>query len=302
MMSNLRTLLSLICLTVFAACSGGSGPVERVPTAQGEDDVSDPIAPSQQATDVFTSDPDPLDDFGTEPPIEVELEASTLLETLDLEGDVDTVLQGLVVVGEGDTRAIVRRDGVYRFVDETLTLADLPATLSRDIPGAFLVSSGILQVDGTGIIGIATADVDVPISGNATYSGGAAGFVVTPAAGFDLTNGQSLVTVAFGTGFVTAELSNFTDISQVSGNTVNAPIAEIILRDAQISGSGFSGGALETRDGFGDLVNLTGANTTLQAEGQFFGIDADSQLPKEVGGLIYSVGDNGIVFGSFIAD
>ena len=153
-----------------------------------------------------------------------------------------------------------------------------------------------------GIIGIATADADMPLLGDATYEGGAAGFVITPAAGFDLTNGDSLVTVAFESGTVTAELANFTDVSQVSGNLLSAPISQIIWRDAEISGSGFAGGGLETLNGFGEAVDITGTNTNISAQGQFFGLDVENLNPAEVGGLIFAKGDGGIVFGSFIAD
>lgn len=295
MKSTLRTIVSIVCLTSLAACSGGGpGPVQQVIE---RNEVSDPIPP-QLAPD----NPDPAGNFGTEPPDEVAVEASSLRETLAAVGDVDTPLRGIIIVGDTDTRTIVRRDGVYSAADATLSLADLDVTLSKDIPGAFLVSSGLFQAGGAGIVGIATPDADMPLAGNATYSGGAAGFVITPASGFDLTNGKSLVTIAFDTGFVTATLSDFTSISQVSGNLLTAPVSEIILRNAQINASGFSGGALETRDGFGDLVDLTGSNTGLQAEGQFFGINAATGLPTEVGGLVLANGDNGIVFGSFIAD
>ena len=298
-MMNLRNILLSACCLAVAACGGTTGPVQQ--TVQP--DVSPPPpAPAQQAPGGSVGNTDPLDDFGTEPPEEVEIEASTLLETLQSADNVDTPLTGLVVVmdADGDERLIVRRDGVYSFADETLTLADLGVTLSSDIPGAFTVASGMFQTDGPGIVGVATPVADMPLSGSATFTGGAAGFVITAASGFDLINGKSLVTVDFTGKSVTAALSDFTDVSQVSGNGLSAPIAAIIWRDAQINGSGFGGGTLETRNGFGDAIDLTGPNTTLQAQGQFFGVDAAA--PAEVGGLVFSEGDTGKVFGSFIAD
>lgn len=310
MTNVLRISLCSLCVLGLVACSGATGPVQQqfdqplLPQQPDPNIVPQPPAPSQQAPGGSIGNTDPLDDFGTEPPDEVEADASTLLETLQLTEDVDTTLTGLVVVTDatGDQRVIVRRNGVYTFADEHLTLGDLGVTLSTDIPGAFVATSSMFQTDGPGLVGFATPLADMPLSGSATFTGGAAGFVITAASGFDLTNGQSLVSVDFGTGGVTTELSGFTDVSQVSGNILSAPLAEIIWRNAQINGAGFSGGTLETLDGFGDAIDLTGPNTTLQAEGQFFGVNDSVTGPSEVGGLIFAEGENGKVYGSFIAD
>jgi len=98
---------------------------------------------------------------------------------------------------------------------------------------------------------------------------------------------------------VDATLSDFTSISQVGGKLVDAPFDAIVLEGATIDGTGFSGGALRTTGGT-SFAGIVGANATTLSEGQFFGQDGDA--PTEVGGLIYSVGDSGQIYGSYIAD
>ncbi len=312
-----RFLVCLLAFGLLAACGGSSGPIRfEDGNLQGDPDPArDPQdRPAEQEPQTASDndsasdavDPeDPMEPFGSEPPAPEEEEGSVLDETLtETEADV-IVLTGIGIRRDPTSgqRVLVVEDGVYEASDDSRTLAGVPIELSDDVQGAFVVTSGYIQetTGTTGVVGIPTDPTVLDRTGSARFDGGAVMSIILPDAGFDMRNGQSVVDVDFSNGLVTATLSDFTDISQVSGNLSDAPVDTVVLSGAAIAESGFSGGTL-TASGRQSLNDVTGANQVVLSEGHFFGVTEAGDAPLEVGGLILAYGDSGQLTASFIAD
>jgi len=97
-----------------------------------------------------------------------------------------------------------------------------------------------------------------------------------------------------------AALDNFTSVSIVSDNLADAPFDTILLSDALIEGTGFTGGVISTAGG-DTLAEVIGENATALSRGQFYGTNEAGTSPTELGGVVFAEGDNGLLFGSFIA-
>lgn len=307
-MSSKQTYtLGLVAALLLSACGGsGGGPALETFSDvldRPSDTVSDdpPIVAAPTDTELPA---DPFDAFGTEEPEEDEPDGSELELTLSESEEATIALTGLAIVVEDSAtgeRVIVLRNGSYVKEDDTRTLNDNPLTLTSDVPGTFAFASSYFQADGPGIVGISVDVEAMPDEGTAVFMGGATGFVITGDAGVDLTNGQSEVNVDFATGSVSVDLTDFQSISQVSGNLVSAPFETINWTGAVIEGAGFERGTV-TVDGATPVSDIIGANGRLTAQGQFFGQVDGIDIPAEVGGLIYGEGDDGVIFGEFIAD
>ena len=316
--------MSVAALMALTACGGSTGPVAQevvVPTeTETEIEVVDPttdrtddeeIDPVDPLDDDLGSSPPPvvddtapsLEDFGSVPPEEVEASDPVLLATLAAFSADTTAISAAVLVTDPTSgeRSILSRDGLYARIDGTLSLADGAAALNNDVLGDYDNAASFSQSDAVGIVGLATPTADIRSTGDATYNGGASGFVIAGTTGVDLIKGQSLVEVAFGVDRVTVTLDDFEGVSQVSGFVVDSPITEMVLRNAVIADGGFTGGTLNLRNADGS-IDITGTDTTTLSQGKFFGLEADGETPNEVGGVILSEGDSGIVFGTFIAD
>lgn len=307
MMMPFRSFVAMVSMVGLTACGGGGGPIQIDPP----DDFTDqPPAEQRDANEnnspAERADPeDPFEVFGTEAPEEVLSEGSALEETLSEAEEETIVLTGVAIVVDEATgqRVIVRREGVYTAEDESRTLGESPLELTDDVPGAFVVTSSFVQeaIGAVGVVGVATETADMPTEGSATFTGGAVGFVITGDSGVRLSNGQSTVTANFASGLVDVDLNNFSGVSQVSGNVVDTPFDSLTLLEAAIVDGGFTGGIL-TSTGDNSVAEVIGGNTTIQAEGQFYGINDATGDPAEVGGLIHAQGDTGQIFTSFIAD
>jgi hypothetical protein len=319
----------VIAVSVLSACGGGGGPVERdvvVPTTVVDDTPDELVKPP--TTTVLPTEDEPvltpldpgddtptssapvavsaaqaLDDLGTVAPVEIDLTDPVLLATLAAIAHNETPISSAVLVTDPATgeRSVLTRDGLYARIDGSLHLADLAADVNNDVLGDYENAASFTQSDAIGIVGLATPVADLRTTGDASYEGGASGFVITGANGVDLIKGRSVVDVAFSVDSVTVTLDDFEGVSQITGFVVDSPVTEMILRNASIADGGFSGGTLTLRDANG-MVDITGADTTTLAQGQFFGLNSDGETPDEAGGVILSQGDTGIVFGTFIAD
>lgn len=76
------------------------------------------------------------------------------------------------------------------------------------------------------------------------------------------------------------------------------------MRGLEINGTAYSGTNMQLIAN-NRVVQLTGANSTAQVEGQFYGAAADSQdriIPDEIAGEALLQGDDGNVVLSFIGD
>lgn len=298
--------LIIMALCMLAACGGGGGSSADGPAIA-------PVTPPQTTDDTPATqdDPDPVDAPDnpmspqpvSDPTLPLDPVDPVLLATLTDIDATETILSAAALVTNADTgdRSVLTRDGLYARIDGTLSLADLTATLTDDVAGDFDNAASFSQSDAVGIVGLATPQDVLRTVGDAQFVGAAAGFVIEGAGGVDLINGTSTVDVVFGTGTVNVTLDDFDAVSQVTGLTIDSPITEMTLLNATIADTGFSGGAFSVRDADG-AVDLTGTNTVTQSQGQFFGLDPDGETPDEVGGVILSEGDTGIVYGTFIAD
>ncbi len=158
-----------------------------------------------------------------------------------------------------------------------------------------------------GVAGVITHSSDIPISAKATYRGEAfATYDVTSNQGknsdHELYDGKSRVDADFGAKSVDVEMTNFKARDSWTEQAIaNPKIDTITVTNMRISGNRFSGGAVKTSKNGGN-VNLTGANTSSQAAGAFFGYDKANSIPDEVGGVVTVEGDKGYLYGEFVAD
>ncbi len=309
-------LVSVLAMLVFlAACGGGGGGPVQQQFVQPETPNETPSVPTQtpdeeesaSAPDEASADePGQLPEVEGDTPPELEDPVPSKLEETLAFSDEDTIaLTGIAIVTDSDTgqRVILTRDGSYIVADQTQTLADMPFILTTDVPGAFLNASSFVQnADGAfGVVGIATLPENMPIDGSATFNGGAAGFVIVGDTGIDLSNGTSTVIVEFEDGSVSAEMGDFQVTSQLTGDLRDGLFDSMTLSGATLAGAGFTGGVLETSGG-DSVDDIIGGNARLLSQGQFFGTDIETGLPAEVGGLVLTEGDDGKIFGTFIAN
>jgi len=297
-MFTLRPIILTVPLVALTACGGGTGPVavEEVRAPDGGGTVVD----AKPISD--TGNQQPLADTGTSrPEVGVQSDPALLATLAAVNAATTSITATSIVTDSNGNRRAQTRDGVYTRTGEAVTIAGLAASVTNDVLGDYDNAASFFQDDGTvGVVGIATPTASMPTSGNARYAGGASGFVITGTNGVDLTDGRSVVDVAFGGG-VTVTLDDFVGVSQLSGNVVASPVSEMILTNAVIADGGFSGGTLSLRDENG-AVDITGSDSTTVAQGQFFGVNADGVTPDEVGGVLFSEGRDGTVYGTFIAD
>ncbi len=305
MMTPSRLFVSLIALSLLGACGGGgAGPVAEDPPA--DDQTTDPGVPGDGPT--------PSQNFSegaTGDPVEVETESSTLSETVSGE-DQDVIGLGTIIDPTTGERVLVRLTGTYADATEIWRLEDRIVVLTDDVSGAFEDSDSFIDESETmtGVLGLPTPLDVMPASGRASFEGGAVMSLILPDDGIDFLDGTSTVDVDFDAGTVSATLGNFLNpLSQLNGNRFETPpggdavipIDGLVLTDAVISGSGFSGGVVTTT-GNQNLTQTIGGDKRIFSEGQFFGHDETANTPNEVGGLIYAEGNRGQIFGSFIAD
>lgn len=316
MMTPIRFLVPFVMLSALAACGGGGGGAAptvdpEIPVVEPDDDLVDPgteddgqnappADPSSDADDPVES----FEEFGTDDPEEVETEGSVLSETVEGENQI---VAGIGITRDPNTgeRILVRVGGTYTDDTQVWTLDDRIVTLTDDVPGLFTFSDSFIDESETmtGIIGLPTDIAAMPVDGSASFTGGAVVSVILANDGVEFVDGTSTVTVDFADGSVSATLGDFTNaISLVTGKlAASPPLESLILTDATITGSGFSGGEVSTT-GAQTLNQIIGGNKTILSEGQFFGQDEATVAPAEVGGLIYAEGNNGQIFGSFVAD
>ena len=145
-----------------------------------------------------------------------------------------------------------------------------------------------------GFYGIGTTSADMnATTAQVVYNGEARGVVGTSASSNVLTNGNSIIVANFGTDKVDVTMSGFASNS--------SPIDTISVVGIDLNGNRFTGGTFSTSKN-GTAVNVTGANTTSSANGNFFGVNSAGTLPDEVAGIAVSQGDSGLVVGAFISD
>ena len=147
-----------------------------------------------------------------------------------------------------------------------------------------------------------TSTADMPASEHTplSYSGEALATLIQADSGYEM-SGQSSVDVDFGAGTVDIRTDEFIATDLTSSEIVANPVSVINIDGAAISGNQISGGAFSASLG-GESVDLTGANSTSNMLGNFFGYDASNTAPDEVGVVFLQQGDDGILAGGFIAD
>lgn len=254
--------------------------------------------------------------------------ASQTYEALDSNANVESVLAGAALVRNASTGAanvealtgqIAHRAGSIEITDQNHTISDetgfngsgqlqgagsILTQISTNAAFAYLFlfnetyQSGGTNFDSTGVIGVETADADIPANGSQTFEGEAFGIYATASSGFDLTDGTAEITANFGSGTVELRLFDFVATNQFTGAQADAPIGVIEVTDMSIEGSAFSGGTIVV-DGTTDFA---GATATQEAQGSFYGYDSREGSPDEVGGVISAEGSDAVLFGVFAAD
>ncbi len=154
---------------------------------------------------------------------------------------------------------------------------------------------GAVKHSAEGVIGIVTADADVPSGGTATYSGVAFGSGATVSGGsFELLSGSAAATADFGAGTLSLLADGFADIG--------APVDEVRVTGAVIDGASFGGGTVSLLSDGASAEGILGPDVQSQFGGSFYGYDDVQDIPDEIGGLLLKAGDDGYVALSFAAD
>jgi len=200
--------------------------------------------------------------------------------------DADGFSGGVASDGVGGTlsQTTGQYTGVYQYV--------MPVTFSYTVAGVAYTTQGFA--------GIATEAAHVPVSGSATYAGEATGSIAATSGFYDLSGGVSAISVDFGAGTAGVTLNGFT-ATDALGASATAPLDTVQITGMTIAGNSFTGGALTTLLS-GATVDISGANTTINSQGMFFGWDSTTNTPAEVAGVTAIVGDDGILLFSYIAN
>ena len=162
-----------------------------------------------------------------------------------------------------------------------------------------------IAADGTssgvfiGVAGRAADVAQIATSGNATYVGDAIADLRTNPTNtqgsqtFNYDNGNATAVVSFGGGTANVTMSGF----QLPAG---APFDRIVVSGMTLSGNRLSGGTVGTTLN-GQAVNPLGANRQSVAAAVLLGT-VTGGVPDEIGGIAYSRGDSGALFGAFLAD
>ncbi|MDG1075207.1 MAG: transferrin-binding protein-like solute binding protein [Planktotalea sp.] len=190
---------------------------------------------------------------------------------------------------EGVTLRLVNPNGQYEYA----SLYSTSYTVDADTYTA------------VGAIGIATRDEDMPTTGLASYSGDSV-YAYTTQTG---TGFAGVGTFSADVDFEGRQMQGYMEVRTAQNpftqETVANPAFDRIDMDRFIiSGTSFSGTDMRPSNN-GTEVAITGANTTAQVEGQFYGIVRTSEnalQPDEIAGEALLIGDDGNIILSFIAD
>lgn len=206
-------------------------------------------------------------------------------------------------------------DGVYTLIDSdgadgNYTLTDGTAIFDAPAPGTLGTQSytyvGGYSFSYPGISsrvvgGVITQAADMPTGGSASYFGDAQGGYSTGVQSVFLEGGTASVAVDFGGGLVDVAMTGFSGKTAGSGAPVATPLVDAITATGMtISGNRFSGGTVTLSRG-GTALTPTGSNPTDSAAGAFFGLDAATGQPAEVGGAVVSTGTQRAIYGMFVA-
>ena len=193
------------------------------------------------------------------------------INTRKVSGSVDRITGRLTVQGE----RIGRNDAyVYEGYNYVIYYAD-----STPSPGIF------------GVVGFPSESTDIPLSGTATYRGGAFGEAAQFSAnGSEVervyrAGGSSLIEADFGSGSV--------DVTIDFSNAENGLIDVLRVNDMNISGNTFENGNIMATVG-GERFNFETAFGTINTErsyGTFYGLPGSR--PAEVGGGVSVQGTRG---------
>lgn len=154
---------------------------------------------------------------------------------------------------------------------------------------------GAVTHSAEGVIGIVTAEADVPSGGTANYTGVAVGTGATVSGGsFELLSGNAAASVDFDAGTLSLVADGF--------DNIGAPVDEVRVTGSVIDGASFSGGSVSLLNDGASADDILGPNIQSQFGGSFYGYDDTLNIPDEVGGLLLKAGDDGYVALYFAAD
>ena len=299
---RIQTVVSLIpILTLLVACGGGGGGGGSGGAAPSTTSTPNSTSPSYETISSTSTSTSTV--------------KGTAVRSNGTSGALDlTKTSGSLTHNTG---AISLNDGNYLFTDNDGfsggSMTDGNASLTSDGKQGFsgtydyvrpysqTYSSGGVSYTSQGVYGVVTSSNDIPTGGSAQYTGEATGVLVTGAAGYDLNNGRATVTVDFNAGQVDVVLDNFSASDQSTGLAATAPVDSITISGMTISGNEFNGGTVITNAN-GSTVDITGTNTTSDANGYFYGYDSSTSAPDEVAGSYLTQGDSGRLLGTFIGD
>ena len=227
-----------------------------------------------------------------------------------------------------DTGRLEIDDGTYLFVDadgadatgsisngtDVGSLYQLDKTASAHvydyvtIVGLDSYGSGTNTYASYGVLGIVTNAADLPIAGNASYTGDASLSSRDYSAGATISSmnvgiADSTIDVDFAAGLVNVDFSNFQKIYENGRSTTGAAAAidQLTGTGMVISGAHFTGGTWVTFKN-GVAVDLVGASATTTSDGTFFGYDPSISAPDEVGGVFIVQNGTAYLSGVYVGD
>ena len=215
--------------------------------------------------------------------------------------DRTTKLLTVSVDGAGQITGVFdRATGVWEDTNGTTVVASTALTGTFDFLRPVVIEDSPAPAN-TYILGVVTQNADLPASGTTSFTGSAVvGSSMRPGISQELRGynetGDLTLSANFSTDHVTATISSLS----------NMPFDTVLIRDLQIAPSGdatftFDGGStIVFRRGGNDVTPLIGNIIDTQADGAFFG--GDQIGPLEAGGAFARVGDDGSIWGIFVAD
>lgn len=211
---------------------------------------------------------------------------------------------------DGDTGALALSDDLFAFLDANGPAGDgefalgpayyslLKPAGDSDFEFVRVADAGYTVGAQTytlkGHAGIATGIADMPATGTANFAGAGNVAIVTGQEVALLHSDAVVVTADFDAGTVDVVGAGFTGaaVDPFAAAAISPGMDQIAISGMAIAGSRFSGGNLSVTRG-GVEVTLTGTNTLSGSAGDFYGFDAQTNLPAEVAGVAYQVGDSG---------
>lgn len=278
---RLAALMSLLAITLSGGCGGSDTAVD--PWVAPPADYYKPLGDNTSTTKST------FGGVGIRDSEEVVQASGTLVHNTGALTFDDGLYNLEALAGFDDSGVASGADG--SLLDRSSAYA---GTYEYVMPVEFIYEVSGINYTTQGFAGIMTDAAHVPVSGSATYTGDAAGQLISDDP-FSFGDWISTIIVDFGAGSANVTLESGL------GASATDPIDTVQITGMTVAGNTFTGGELATLFE-GVTVTPIGAITYTDSLGMFFGWDNANLIPDEVGGVSLVVGDGGRMLFLFVGD